>query len=346
MAVSSHLYCAGCGGANPMHARYCRYCGQMLQADEGELTIMRGRGTSCVLVEHDSLLKQRYRLLKQIGSGGFGAVYTAEDTQFGNRRVAIKILSERGLDPQETLAATEAFKREAFMLAGLTHPNLPGIFDYFIEQGRCCLVMSFIAGETLEEYLQRAPAGRLAPEKVLNIGIQLAAVLSYLHVQKPAIVFRDLKPTNIMRISDGQLYLIDFGIARLFKPGQSKDTMVLGSPGYAAPEQYGRAQTTPQTDVYSLGAVLYQLLTGDDPALSPFSHPPLHLPRHPELGNLVMCMLEHDARKRPASMANISRELQRIMTGRSRGSHPRPSRSSSHSKGTQSPTSSSIRYLP
>ena len=174
--------------------------------------------------------------------------------------------------------------------------------------------MSFIEGETLDSYLRRRAV--LPVEKVLSIAIQLATVLSFLHTRKPTIIFRDLKPANVMQTPEGQLYLIDFGIARHFKWDQVKDTLVLGSPGYAAPEQYGRAQTTPQTDVYSLGVLLHQLLTGLDPSLTPFRHPKIDLPQYPQLSILIHCMLELDAKKRPTSMGNIQRELQRISTGR------------------------------
>src|SRR5205823_7485733 len=137
-----------------------------------------------------------------------------------------------------------------------------------------------------------APNRRLLLSEVLNIGIQLCTVLHYLHSQQPAIVFRDLKPANIMRTSTGQLYLIDFGIARYFKPGQAKDTVALGSPGYAAPEQYGKAQTTPRADIYSLGAVLHQLLTTRDPSEAPFRFIALRSKSHSNPGSLITSMVD------------------------------------------------------
>jgi serine/threonine protein kinase len=261
------------------------------------------------------LLKQRYRILARAGSGGYGQVYEAIDTEFMQRRVAIKEMIQRGLSARDLAEATEGFKREATILAALTHPNLPSIYDFFDEGGNWYVVMSFIEGKTLDDYL-RSKGGRLPVEKVLQIGIQLAGVLSYLHTRRPPIIFRDLKPTNVMRTPEGQIYLIDFGIARHFKQGQAKDTMVLGSPGYAAPEQYGRAQTTPQADIYSLGAVLHELLSGKSPTQSPFSQKPLDLPHYPQLSNLIQCMLETDSKKRPASMRNIQNELQRILNGK------------------------------
>src|SRR5205085_2594150 len=118
-------------------------------------------------------------------------------------------------------------------------------------------------------------------EMVLEIGIQLCTVLDYLHTHQPPIIFRDLKPANIMRTADNHVYLIDFGIARHFKPGKAKDTIPLGSKGYAAPEQYGKAQSTPQSDIYGLGATLHQLLMGDDPSLTPFRFAAVRLANSP-----------------------------------------------------------------
>ncbi|HEY4035686.1 MAG TPA: serine/threonine-protein kinase [Ktedonobacteraceae bacterium] len=331
MGSSSHLFCINCGAANPQHARFCPVCGHALGLQNtGSISAafpsvsisakvpvpVTASETQLPSIQH-VVLKQRYRLRKKVGSGGYGDVYQAVDSQFGDRLVAIKEMSQNGLSPQEISEASEAFKREAFMLAALTHPGLPSIYDYFADNDRWYLVMSFIEGETLESYLSRSKNGHLPADKVLYIGIQLASVLSYLHSRKPPIIFRDLKPSNVMRTYDGQIYLVDFGIARHFKPGQTKDTIALGSPGYAAPEQYGRAQTTPQTDVYSLGVMLHQMLSGFDPSDDPFNLPPLHIPEYPQLRTLISCTLEMDPKKRPASMGNIKRELQRISTRRS-----------------------------
>jgi serine/threonine protein kinase len=335
MGNDAGLFCVECGCANPQHARFCRFCGHPVHPapDHVPLSAQDASSSAQIAVvsqpepatsSHPAqvgrLLKQRYRIVKQVGAGGYGKVYRAIDTEFMDRRVAVKEMIQQGLNSVEVMEASQSFKREAVLLATLTHPNLPSIYDYFSENGNWYLVMSFIEGETLDSYMQkRAP--NLSVEKVLPIAIQLATVLSFLHTRKPMIIFRDLKPTNVMRTPEGQLYLIDFGIARHFKWGQTKDTLILGSPGYAAPEQYGRAQTTPQTDVYSLGVLLHQLLTGLDPALTPFRHPKINLPDYPQLGILIHCMLDMDAKKRPASMGNIQRELQRISTGRVHGTH-------------------------
>ena len=181
--------------------------------------------------------------------------------------------------------------------------------------------MDFIEGETLEEYLQKTRDGCLPLHTVLDIAIQLCTVLDYLHTRQPAIIFRDVKPANIMRTPRGHLYLIDFGTARHLKPGQARDTIALGSPGYAAPEQYGKAQTTQQSDIYSLGVTLHQLLTGNDPSENPFRMAALratHASLPAELEALVAQMLDLDTRKRPASMAIVKQELEQIAFQQSR----------------------------
>jgi hypothetical protein len=247
-----------------------------------------------------------------VGAGGFGAVHLAEDTHLGDRQVAIKEMSQLGLTPEELRGAVEAFRREALLLAKLLHPNLPRIYEQFHEDGQWYLVMDFIEGETLESSLAQAPGGRLTVAQVLPLAAQLCSVLDYLHTRTPPIIFRDLKPANVLMTSAGQLYLIDFGIARHFKPGQTRDTVAFGSAGYAAPEQYGKAQTTTQADLYSLGATLHQLLSGNDPANSPFLFAPLHVTQLPGLERLIFQLLQQDKAQRPASMAVAQQELQRL----------------------------------
>jgi serine/threonine protein kinase len=308
----SPLYCDTCGTANRTQAAFCFACGQSLHAHGGMIFPTR---TGILSTNH--LLKQRYRVLERIGKGGFGAVYKAVDVQFNNRLVAVKEMSQQNLTNQERAEATNTFRHEAMLLAGLVHPNLPRIYEQFTEEGRWYLVMDFIEGETLEDYMLRIPGGKLSVDKVLSIGIQVCAVLEYLHNRQPPIVFRDLKPANIMLTPLGHIYLIDFGIARHFKPGQSRDTAALGSTGYAAPEQYGKAQTTPRADLYSLGATLHELLTGLNPADSPFNFSAMNLPSHPahkELEMLIAQMLEVDAKKRPIHVTLVRQTLEKIAT--------------------------------
>jgi len=276
-----------------------------------------------------TLFGNRYFIMSKVGAGGFGLVYKARDIQNRDRLVAIKEVSLLGLHPQAMIEATTSFQREVSVLSQLDHPNLPRLYEYIQTPGHWYLVMDFIAGETLEEYQSKTPKGHLPLSEALDIGMQLCLVLDYLHSQQPPIVFRDLKPANIMRTPTGQLYLIDFGIARYFKPGQAKDTVALGSHGYAAPEQYGKAQTTPRADIYSLGAVLHQLLTARDPSEAPFRFQPLRPKSHSEPGSLntgmvdvlvnkletlITSMLAMDVNKRPPDVARVKQELHVIST--------------------------------
>jgi serine/threonine protein kinase len=310
---SPTLFCDTCGAANRAQANFCASCGRRMYAVTGGSI----SNTLTGLLAPRNLLNRRYRIVGQAGKGGFGAVYKAEDLAFGGRSVAVKEMSQSGLSAAELAEATRAFKHEALLLAGLKHPNLPSIYDQFTENGRWYLVMDFIEGETLETVLERKAAasgqGSLPVERALNIAIQLCSVLDYLHTRQPPIIFRDLKPANVMLTANDHIYLIDFGIARHFKPGQAKDTAALGSTGYAAPEQYGKAQTTVQTDLYGLGATLHQMLTGDDPSDSPFHFAPLHgYPEVPQLATLLKQLVEISASKRPASAALVRQQLQEI----------------------------------
>jgi len=245
-----------------------------------------------------------------LGQGGMGAVYLAADLHLDKRRVAIKEMGFSQIRPHEKSAAIAAFQGEAMLLASLSHPNLPRVYDHFHHDGRWYLVMDYIEGETLHHYFYKTMNGELPLEEILNIGIQLSFALDYLHTRQPPIIFRDLKPLNIMRTPVGHLYLIDFGIARHFKIGQAHDTHRFGTPGYVAPEIY-RQQSSPASDIYSLGATLYELLTAQSPPLltslrSQYPDIPI------ELEQLIMQMLENDPDRRPASAASIHHLLHEI----------------------------------
>jgi serine/threonine protein kinase len=303
--ISFDHYCSKCGGVNPSQAKSCFSCGLSLK-------ITAPLSTD---ITNQHLLQQRYHILAQLGSGGSSAVYQAEDTLLNNRLVAIKAISLSGLKPHEVIEVTDAFNREIQLLSDLNHPNLPHIYSNFADTDNWYLVIDFIEGTTLEKHLENRGDELLSIGEVLEIGLLLCIVLEYLHTRQPPIIYRDLKPANVMLTPDGRVMLVDFGIARYFKPGQARDTIPFGSPGYAAPEQYGRAQTTPRTDIYSLGVMLHQLLTGDDPSLSPFHFAPLQLQNRPSLAGLetlILQMVEVDADKRPANIGVVKQELQRL----------------------------------
>jgi serine/threonine protein kinase len=226
------------------------------------------------MLSSGAVLQGRYHILRHIGGGGMGDVYLAEDRRLPGRYCALKEMSPAALPAFERGWVINAFQQEAQMLAVLRHPGLTPVTDYFTEAGNWYLVMEHIEGVTLENHLQRTPGQRLPLAAALRVAEQLCDVLDYLHRQSPPIIFRDLKPGNIMLTPHGDVKLIDFGIARFFKLGQSQDTVNLGTPGYCAPEQFNRGgQTDARTDVYSLGVVLHQLLTGYDPTTSAFRLP-------------------------------------------------------------------------
>jgi serine/threonine protein kinase len=311
---ASSPYCPKCGALNTPGAATCFACQESLVAPleiSAAAAVTLSPRPTIGLGLPGQLLRGRYRLVRRVGEGGFGAVYLAEDTDLGNRRVAIKEMSQNGLRPDEVQEATDAFRHEALLLAGLAHPSLPRIYEHFTEDGHWYLVMEYIEGETLETYLAKR-GGRLSVAKALDMGIKICGVLEYLHGRQPPVVFRDLKPGNVMLTPEGQIYLIDFGIARFFTPGKAHDTIAFGSPGYAAPEQYGKAQTSPRSDVFSLGALLHQLLTGDDPSKTPFRFVPLTMSRPPGTWTLIRQMVELDEYKRPPNIASVRHVLERL----------------------------------
>lgn len=304
------IFCSRCGTRLIGNERFCASCGAIIAAPDTATA-----AASFATQAESSLLNRRYRVLQTVGKGGMSAVYMGQDMLLGYRLVAIKEMIPKSMDHDRVQKAVMRFKREAHMLAGLQHPNLPGIYDHFTEDERWYLVMSFIPGETLTSYLARAQDGKLPLDEGLSIGIDLCSVLGYLHGQMPPIIFRDLKPSNIMRNPEGHIYLIDFGIARHFKPGQDKDTTYFASKGYAPIEQYGRAQTTERSDIYSLGVTLYQCFSGYNPMHSPLRLPPLQalVPTLPErLTRLITKMIEIEEKKRPASIKDVQIELQQI----------------------------------
>lgn len=263
-----------------------------------------------------ALFAQRYRILNKLGEGGFGVTFKAEDLDQHRRLVAIKQINLRLLSPKEMIEATDSFNREVRYLSKLKYHGIPRIFDHFTDPDHWYLVMDYIEGATLEEKLKHARWGRFSMPKALAIGVALCDILAYLHAQQPPIIFRDVKPDNILLSKTGRIYLIDFGIARHYSAGRSRDTTPLGSPGYAAPEQYGKAQTTPQTDIYGLGATLQTLLTGKDPLEITTSSEKRgrkikrRVPR--KLRPLLEQMLGPDMSQRPQSMQQVKEQLLRF----------------------------------
>jgi len=262
--------CPSCGfNQNKDRARFCANCAGALTSAPVFALGVTG------LLPPNAILQTRYIITRKLGQGGMGAVYQAQDARLHGKLWAIKEMSNTQLtDPVERANVVMAFQREAQLLAMLDHTNLPKVVDFFEEGSRQYLVMDFVEGYTLEQIVAATP-GFLSEPTVLEWAEQLCDVLEYLHTHQPPIIFRDLKPANIMLTREGKIKLIDFGIARFFKAGKTKDTAAYGTMGYAAPEQFGTGQTDARSDIYSLGVTLHFLLTKFDPSLSPFNLPPV-----------------------------------------------------------------------
>lgn len=217
------------------------------------------------------LIDGKYKILNEIGRGGMSTVYLAINEK-ANKPWAVKEVRKNGISNRELVK--QSLMVEINLLKKLKHKGLPSIVDIIDQQDNYLIVMDYIEGITLENIMQED--GVQPQEKVVDWAIQLCDVLQYLHTRKPVIIYRDMKPSNIMLRSDGSVVLIDFGTAREFKERHVEDTTCLGTQGYAAPEQFGgMGQTDERTDIYSLGATMYRLVTGHNPSEPPYEMYPI-----------------------------------------------------------------------
>ena len=256
------------------------------------------------------MLERRYRIVGALAAGSMGAVYRAEDLRLGGRPRALKELLQHWGTPKERAEAEVWFRREGETLMALAHPAIPLVHDTFSEEGRHYLVMDLVEGRSLEQVLaEEGPTG-LSEARVLGWADQVLDVLSYLHSRPDPLIFRDLKPANIMLTPTGQIRLIDFGIARVFT--QQGQGTAIGTPGYAPPEQY-QGLAEPASDLYALGATMHHLLTGRDPRVHrPFDYPPLRS-LVPSVAGAVATAIDRslalDPRARYGTVADMRRAL-------------------------------------
>lgn len=223
------------------------------------------------MLETGTLVDGKYKILSQIGQGGMSVVYLAMNEK-ANKQWAVKELRKEGVQNYELVK--QGLIGEINLLKKLKHPNLPSIVDVIDWDGSLLIVMDYIEGRHLESIVKEYGAQK--QEDVLEWGKQLCHVLAYLHSRKPPVIYRDMKPSNVMLKPEGRVMLIDFGAAREFKKHSGSDTTSLGTQGYAAPEQYGgQGQTDARTDIYCLGATLYHLLTGHNPGEPPYEMYPI-----------------------------------------------------------------------
>src|SRR6202047_2794443 len=267
-------------------------------------------------LEAGTVLQGRYRISRLLGGGGMGMVYVATAQRRANRPCAIKEMVDHFIDQAQRIEANEYFAREADTLAQLKHQAIPAITDRFELANRHYLVMEYVEGRNLEEEL--AVRGEPLPEGlVIDIARQLCDVLMYLHVLAPPIIYRDMKPSNVMLNSNGRVVLVDFGIARLFKAAR-KGTMI-GTLGFAPPEQY-QGLVDPRSDIYSLGATLHYVLTGRDPEkFPPFSFPPVRDIRPEVSTNLAAAIDRALAYQADARHASIQEFRDMLLYGKGIG---------------------------
>lgn len=212
------------------------------------------------MTEIGTVIDGKYQILKEIGRGGMSVVYLAMDTHL-NKQWAVKEIRKRGSGKNDEIVVNSLLA-EANMMKRLDHPALPRIVDIIDNGVTIYVVMDYIEGESLDKILNEY--GAQTEDKVIDWAMQIADALSYLHSQRPPIIYRDMKPANVMLKPEGNIKIIDFGIAREYKEQNLADTTVLGTKGYAPPEQYS-GQTDPRSDIYALGMTMHHLLTGVDP---------------------------------------------------------------------------------
>lgn len=256
------------------------------------------------MLEIGSLVDGKYRVLRKCGQGGMSIVYMALNER-ANKTWAIKEIRKDGIRNYEVVK--QRLIVEINMLKRLNHPHLPSIIDVIDGAGSFLIVMDFIEGKTLSDILKEY--GAQPQENVIDWAKQLCDVLGYLHSRTPAIIYRDMKPSNVMLKPDGNVVLFDFGTAREYKSQNLEDTVCLGTKGYAAPEQYGgHGQTDARTDIYCLGATMYHLLTGHNPSEPPYEMYPI---RHwnPQLSGGLEAIILKCTQKNPIDRYQSCAEL-------------------------------------
>ena len=274
------------------------------------------------------LIDNQYRVIDYLGEGAQSYVYLVSDAKRPLAKWALKQLRLDDLPSDEQNAAMEMFAREKNILKQLHHQALPKLIDYGTPTGEApYIVMEYVVGKPLDEVLDKRSVP-LRIEEALPIALQLTHLLHALHSQNPPIIYRDLKPSNLILSTSGMIRLIDFGIARFRNSDSLKDTQELGTPGYCAPEQY-RGHSSVQSDLYSLGVTLYYMLTLKDPQSMNFHFPHLDTvikEAPPELTKLLVQCLSIDVNKRPKSAQEMRqvlfKVLQKYQTKVTRGTQP------------------------
>jgi serine/threonine protein kinase len=335
------MKCPNCGTDNPGNEDFCSDCGAYLHepivadttvvtADQQSVDTSHEENaeggtessttTTSTLVPNTQLESGRYVVTRILGQGGMGAAVLAQDTRVSNKLVVIKELLSDETDQLQLQEDVRNFKREVETLAKLKHPLIPTVTDSFQEESRYFMVQEYVAGENLEDHMERLKQP-MPEQEALTYTSQVLDILQYLGQQQPPIVHRDIKPANIIISSQGQdkwAYLVDFGIARTdeIKQFKRKQTSALGTPGYAPPEQY-QGNADARSDLYALAATLHFLLTNRDPR----DEPPFNYPRVRTLNSQISLETERmldraltlDIMKRYQSAAEMKQDIDEIL---------------------------------
>lgn len=291
------------------------------------------------MLQPGAMINAKYEVTRQIGQGGMSTVYQARDCATG-KLLAVKDIERNGRENDQVVV--QSLSTEGRMLKQLDNPHLPKIYDIIEDSSSFMLVMDYIEGESLDKVL--AKAGAQDPQIVYNWGMQICEVFDYLHRQTPPIIYRDMKPANVILQPDGNIMMIDFGTARTQKGSQllQSDTICIGTEGFAAPEQFGgMGESDARTDIFCLGATLYNMVTGHSPSVYPKGILPLEK-WNPNLADSPLTyIIEKCTRNDPNERYQTAMELHEDLRQASTGAF----RSASQKRGKSGPLSGGLRKV-
>ena len=312
------MYCPECGAKNRDAAYYCMSCGKEIPVESAGLLTVESKALPRTKMkksglETGTLLEDRYRIVTQLGSGGMGKLYLADDTRM-NFPVVIKQMSHSYQTDEKLGYLEKRFLSEAQLLFRLKHRSLPRVVDYFNKERSSYIIMEYVAGENLSQFTAGKENARLGVDECFLLMQKTLDILIYLHNQTPPVIHRDIKPGNLMLDSDGEVMLVDFGLARPLPKGKQATARV-GTYGFASPEhQTGKVSTS--SDLYSFGATFHTLLSGENPKERlPFTFPPLSQYRDDIPSDLQLIfdrLLEFKAANRYQKAEDVQKDLQNI----------------------------------
>lgn len=311
MIASATIQCPWCGTAHQAPSSHCAHCGVTFPQ-----TMLTIQNQLLRPYRFHRLLRQRYLILRLVGMGNLGVVYEALDIDL-YRHVAVKELRPASLTSQSYTTAYTLFQDEVTTLARCDHPGLPKVYDHFEESGHFYSVEEFVWGQTLATYLSDLARNALSLKQILSIGIQLCAVLEYLHTLPSPLLVRNLRPASILFTPTGKIYVIDVGMRQQSPADVHHHPHWSGVTEYTAPECAVTERITPRADLYSLGAILSRLITGEAPSprLSQFAPLDIEPGTFPfDLARLITHLVHPDPTKRPESASVVRKALEKALS--------------------------------